>query len=149
MSRLLPSLIFVLGAMAAGTAAARSVDREGIDPRPVASPQAQVLQAQVLQAQAQQPPLPGRDALEKGKEAGVERARAKMPLPPELKALRDEFAEQVGELRALVDKKYEEAGAKAVTYALWAAAGLFAIMVLASVVGGAIVTLLFRRSRNS
>jgi hypothetical protein len=144
MSRLLPSLIFVLGAMAAGTAAARSVDREGIDPRPVASPQ-----AQVLQAQAQQPPLPGRDALEKGKEAGVERARAKMPLPPELKALRDEFAEQVGELRALVDKKYEEAGAKAVTYALWAAAGLFAIMVLASVVGGAIVTLLFRRSRNS
>jgi hypothetical protein len=42
-----------------------------------------------------------------------------------------------------------EAGAKAATYALWAAVGLFAIMVLASVLGGVIVALIFRRSRNS
>ena len=98
---------------------------------------------------AQQPPSPGRDALEKGRESSLDRARAKVPLPPELKALRDEVTEQVGELRAFVDKKIQEAGAKAVTYALWAAAGLFALMILASVLGGVVVALLFRRSRNS
>jgi hypothetical protein len=139
MSRFLPSLIFVLGAMAAGATTAKPVDREGFDPGVV------VLQL----AQVQQPPSPGRDVLEKGKDAVVDRARAKVSLPPELKALRDEVTEQVGELRAFVDKKYQDAGNKAVTYALWAAAGLFVIMVLASVLGGVVVALLFRRSRNS
>lgn len=96
-------------------------------------------------ASAQQPSSP-REAIEKGKEAGMERARS---MAPELKAVRDEMAAQVGELRALVEKKYEEAGAKAVTYAIWAAVGLFALMVLASVLGGMIVALLFRRNRIS
>lgn len=139
MSRFFPSLIFVLGALAAGTAAAGSTDQEGAAPSAIA----------IQLAQAQQPPSPGRDALEKGRESGVDRARAKVPLPPELKALRDEVTEQVGDLRAFVDRKIQEAGAKAVTYALWAAAGLFALMILASVLGGVVVALLFRRSRNS
>ena len=38
---------------------------------------------------------------------------------PELKALRDEMTAQVGELRALVDRKVDEAGHKAMTYAIW------------------------------
>ena len=90
---------------------------------------------------AQQPSSP-REAIEKGKEAGVERARE---MASELKAVRGEIAAQVGELRGLVEKKYEEAGTRAETYAIWAAVGLFALMVLASVLGGVIVALLFRR----
>jgi hypothetical protein len=139
MSRLVPSLVFVLAVMVAGSATARLVDRQSVDPGPATS----------QQAQAQPQPSPGRDVLDKAKDSVVERARAKVPLPPELKALRDEIAEQVSDLRATVNKKYEEAGAKAATYALWAAAGLFAIMVLASVLGGVVVALIFRRGRNS
>lgn len=116
MSRLLSSLILVLGLMAAGTAS----------------------------VVAQQTPPTARETIEKGKESAAERARA---MGPELKALRDEMASQVGEVRKLIDKRVDEAEAKARTYALLAAAGLFALMVLASVLGGVIVALLFRRNR--
>lgn len=94
-------------------------------------------------AQQQTPPT-ARETIEKGKEAAAERARA---MGPELKALRDEMKAQVGEMRALVDKKMDEAGHKAKTYAIWGAVGFFALMVLASVLGGVIVALLFRRNR--
>ncbi len=47
----------------------------------------------------------------------------------------------------MVDKKIDEAGHKAMTYAIWGAVGFFALMVLASVLGGVIVALLFRRNR--
>lgn len=94
-------------------------------------------------ASAQQSPSP-REAIEKTRESAAERARA---MGPELKALRDEMTAQVGELRALVDRKVDEAGHKAMTYAIWAAVGFFALMVLASVLGGVIVALLFRRNR--
>ena len=120
MSRLLPSLILVLGLITAG---AGSV---------VAQP-----------APVQTPPS-AREAIEKGKESAAERARA---IGPELKALRDEMAAQVGEVRKLIDKRVDEAEAKARSYALMAAGGLFVIMVLASVLGGVIVALLFRRNR--
>lgn len=93
---------------------------------------------------AQQPPPPAREAIEKGRESAAERARA---MGPELKALRDEMKAQVGEMRALIDKKVDEAGRKAMTYAIWGAVGVFALMVLASVLGGVIVALLFRRNR--
>lgn len=120
MSRLVTSLMLVLGLSIAGA-------------------------APVLAQQAQVPPqLSPREAIERGKESAAERARA---LGPELKALRDEMTAQVGELRTLVDRKVDEAGRKAMTYAIWAAVGLFALMVLASVLGGAIVALLFRRNR--
>ena len=133
MSRFAPLLILVFGFMAAGAASARPSDPEGVDAgEVVAQP-----------AQAQTPPS-ARVAIEKGKESAAERARA---MGAELKALRDEMASQVGEVRALIDKKVDEAGAKARTYALWAAVGLFALMVLASVLGGVIVALLFRRNR--
>jgi len=120
MSKLLSSLILVLGLMAAGAGAV------------VAQP-----------AQVQPSPSP-REAIEKSKESAAERARA---LGPELKALRDEMAAQVGEVRTLIDKRVDEAEAKARTYALLAAGGLFALMALASVLGGVIVALLFRRNR--
>ena len=94
-------------------------------------------------AQQQTPPA-AREAIEKGKESATERARA---MGPELKALRDEMKAQVGEVRALIDKKVDEAGHKAKTYAIWVAVGFFALMVLASVLGGMIVALLFRRNR--
>jgi len=93
---------------------------------------------------AQQTPPTARETIEKSKESAAERARA---MGPELKALRDEMASQVGEVRKLIDKRVDEAEAKARTYALLAAAGLFALMVLASVLGGVIVALLFRRNR--
>lgn len=93
---------------------------------------------------AQQTPPTARETIEKGKESAAERARA---LGPELKALRDEMKAQVGEVRALIDKKVDDAGHKAKTYAIWAAVGVFALMVLASVLGGVIVALLFRRNR--
>ncbi|MGQ3300931.1 hypothetical protein [Reyranella sp.] len=115
MSKLLSSLILVLGLMAATTSVV-----------------------------AQQTPPPAREAIEKGKETAAERARA---MGPELKALRDEMKAQVGEMRSLIDKKVDEAGHKAKTYAIWAAVGFFALMVLASVLGGVIVALLFRRNR--
>jgi hypothetical protein len=139
MSRLVPSLTFIFALAATSVAAARAVDREDFRPWSVA----------VQQAQAQQP---GRDVLDKGKEAvgaAADSVRAKPPLTPELKALRDDMAERVEELRAVVNKKYDEAGAKVASYALWAAAGLFTIMVLASVLGGVIVALIFRRIRNA
>jgi len=117
MSKLLSSLILVLGLMAAATTS--------------------------VVAQQQTPP-PAREAIEKGKESAAERARA---MGPELKALRDEMKAQVGEMRSLIDKKVDEAGHKAKTYAIWAAVGFFALMVLASVLGGVIVALLFRRNR--
>ncbi|TAJ94763.1 MAG: hypothetical protein EPO10_20135 [Reyranella sp.] len=116
MSRLLASLILVLGLMAAGTA-------------PVG---------------AQQTPPTARETIEKSKESAAERARA---MGPELKALRDEMTAQVGELRTMVDRKVDEAGRKAMTVAIWGAVGFFALMVLASVLGGVIVALLFRRNR--
>jgi hypothetical protein len=121
MSKFLTSLMLVLGLSIAGAA-------------PVLAQQGQV-----------PPPLSPREAIERGKDAAAERARA---LGPELKALRDEMTAQVGELRTLVDRKVDEAGRKAMSYAIWAAVGLFALMVLASVLGGAIVALLFRRNRG-
>jgi hypothetical protein len=133
MSGLVPSLILLLGLMAAGAASARPVDREAFD--------AGVVVAQ--QAQVQTPPA-AREAIEKSKESAAERARA---MGPELKALRDEMVTQVGEVRTLIDKRVDEAEAKARNYALLAAVGFFALMVLASVVGGVIVALLFRRNR--
>jgi hypothetical protein len=133
MSRLVPALILLLGLMAAGAASARPVDREAFD--------AGVNVAQ--QAQVQTPPS-ARETIEKSKESAAERARA---MGPELKALRDDMAAQVGELRALVDRRVDEAGHKAMTYAIWGAVGFFALMVLASVLGGVIVALLFRRNR--
>ena len=93
---------------------------------------------------AQQTPPTARETIEKGKDAAAERARA---LGPELKALRDEMKAQVSEVRTLIDKRVDEAGAKARTYAIWAGVGVFALMVLASVLGGVIVALLFRRNR--
>jgi hypothetical protein len=94
--------------------------------------------------QAQVPPSSPREAIERGKESAAERARA---MGPELKALRDEMTAQAGELRTWVDRKVDEAGRKAMGYAIWVAAGFFALMVLASVLGGVIVALLFRRNR--
>lgn len=119
MSRFIRSLIVILGLAAAGATSS------------FAQP-------------AQVPPPSPREAIEKGRETAAERARA---MAPELKALRDEMASQVGEVRALIEKKVDEAGARAVTYTLWAAVGFFALMVLASVLGGVIVALLFRRTR--
>ena len=133
MPRLVPSLILLVGLMAAGAASARPSGQEGVDAGVVVSQQAQV-----------QTPPSARDAIDKGKESAAERARA---MGPELKALRDEMAAQVGEVRKLIDKRVDEAEAKARSYALLAAGGLFVIMVLASVLGGVIVTLLFRRNR--
>jgi len=95
-------------------------------------------------AVAQQTPPTARETIEKGKDAAADRARA---LGPELKALRDEMKAQVSEVRTLIDKRVDEAGAKARTYMIWAAVGFFALMVLASVLGGVIVALLFRRNR--
>ena len=117
MSRFLASLILVIGFMAAATTS--------------------------VVAQQQTPPT-ARETIEKSKESAAERARA---MGPELKALRDEMTAQVGEVRALIDKKVDEAGHKAKTYAIWAAVGFFALMVLASIFGGVIVALLFRRNR--
>ena len=134
MPRLVPSLILLVGLMAAGAASARPAGQEGVDAGVVVAQQAQV-----------QTPPSARDAIEKGKESAAERARA---MGPELKALRDEMTAQVGEVRKLIDKRVDEAEAKARSYALLAAGGLFVIMVLASVLGGVIVALLFRRNRT-
>jgi len=119
MSRLVTSLMLMLALTLASTASA------------------------VAQAPAQPSPS-AREAIEKGKESAAERARA---IGPELKALQDEMKAQVGEVRALIDRKVDEAGHKAKAYAIWAAVGFFALMVLASVLGGVIVALLFRRNR--
>jgi hypothetical protein len=119
MSRLVTSLMLMLALTLASTAPA------------------------IAQAPAQPSPS-ARESIEKTKESAAERARA---IGPELKALRDEMKTQVGEVRALIDRKVDEAGHKAKTYAIWGAVGFFALMVLASVLGGVIVALLFRRNR--
>lgn len=120
MSRIVTSLMLMLGLTLAGIVPA------------------------IAQAPAQPSPS-AREAIERGRESAAERARA---IGPELKALQDEMKTQAGELRALVDKKVDEAGRKAMTYAIWGAVGFFALMVLASVLGGVIVALLFRRNRT-
>jgi len=119
MSRFVTSLMLVLGLALASAASA------------------------VAQAPAQPPPS-ARETIDKTRESATDRARA---MGPELKALRDEMKAQVGEVRTLIDKKVDEAGHKAKTYAIWAAVGFFALMVVASVLGGVIVALLFRRNR--
>lgn len=86
-------------------------------------------------------------ALDKAAAEAVERIQ-KAIVPPELATLRQRIGE-LDRLRGEIGTEIAGVRATALRYAMWAGAGFFAVMVLASVVGGAIVAALFRPSRRA
>jgi Ni,Fe-hydrogenase III large subunit len=86
-------------------------------------------------------------ALDKAAAEAVERIQKAM-VPPELATLRQRIGE-LDRLRSGITTEIAEVRATTLRYAIWAGAGFFAVMVLASIVGGAIVAALFRPSRRA
>ena len=137
MVKIFKSLFLALALMSAGFAAAKLEILDG--------------QASAQQA-APGGPAPGTPGVREGapradtplRSAARESAAA---LAPDVKLVLEQVAKRVETLETLLTKLVEEAGAKAVGYALWAAAGLFALMFLSSVLGGTVVALALRRSR--
>lgn len=68
-------------------------------------------------------------------------------LAPDIKLLVEQVGKRIEALEQRLNKLADEARAKAITYALWAAGGLFVLMFLAAVLGGTLVAVVFRRSR--
>jgi hypothetical protein len=82
-------------------------------------------------------------AFDKAAAEAVERIQ-KAAVPPELATLRQRVAD-LDRLRTELAAQVSAARATALRYAIWGLAALFGVMVLASVVGGSIVAMLFRR----
>lgn len=126
MSRMFRTLSFALAFMIAGFAVATS----GIVDTPAA---------------AQQPsPSAPPGQVPAAKAAVRDQAAA---LEADIKPLLDKVGKKVEGLEQQLNKLADEARAKAVTYALWAAGGLFVLMFVSSLLGGAVAVLLLRRSR--
>lgn len=68
-------------------------------------------------------------------------------LEADIRPLLEKIGKKVEALEQLLHRLADEARARAVTYALWAAAGLFVLMFVSSLLGGAVAVLLLRRSR--
>lgn len=68
-------------------------------------------------------------------------------LVPEVKMVLEQVTRRVEAMETLIRGLVEEARARAIGYAVWAAVGLFALMFVSSVLGGTVVALAFRRSR--
>ncbi|MBL6615543.1 MAG: hypothetical protein ISP45_16145 [Reyranella sp.] len=81
-------------------------------------------------------------ALDKAAAEAVDRIQ-KAALPAELTTLQQRIGE-LGRMRDEIRTQISDVRAKALQYALWGAVALFGVMVLASVLGGAIVAVLFR-----
>lgn len=86
-------------------------------------------------------------AADKAVAEAVERMQKAM-VPPELATLRQRIGE-LDRLRSEISSEITEVRATALRYAVWAGAGFFAVMVLASIAGGAIVAALFRPRRRA
>ena len=82
-------------------------------------------------------------AFDKAADEAVDRIQ-RTALPPELTTLRQRVAD-LDRLRGEIASQIAAARATALHYTLWGLAGLFGVMVLASIVGGTIVAALFRR----
>lgn len=70
-------------------------------------------------------------------------------LAPEVKLVLEQVAKRVEAMDTRLTTLVEEARAKAIGYAVWAAVGLFALMFVSSVLGGTVVALALRRSRSA
>ena len=81
-------------------------------------------------------------AVEKATATAVERLQ-RAAVPPELATLR----QRLGDLDRL-NSEIASIRRSLVGYAIWAAVGLFLLMVLASVAGGTLVALVFRSRKN-
>ena len=86
-----------------------------------------------------------RAAFDKAAADALERLQ-KAALPPELATLRQRIGE-LDTLRNEVRIEIANVRSKMLHYALWGGVAFFGLMVLASVLGGAIVAALFRRRR--
>jgi hypothetical protein len=86
-------------------------------------------------------------AFDKAAAEALERFQ-KAAVPPELATLRQRIGE-LDRLRNEVRAEISDVRANALQYALWGAAAFFGVMVLASVLGGAIVAALFRPRRRA
>jgi hypothetical protein len=82
-------------------------------------------------------------AFDKAAAEAVDRIQ-KAAVPPELATLRQRVAD-LDRLRTELAAQVSTARATVLRYALWGLAAFFGVMVLASVVGGSIVAVLFRR----
>jgi hypothetical protein len=81
-------------------------------------------------------------AFDKAAAGAVERLQKAM-VPAELTSLRQRIGE-FDKLRNEIRTAISEARAQVLQYALWGAVAFFGVMVLASIVGGAVVAALFR-----
>lgn len=120
MLKVIRSLFFALAFMLAGFAAS-SLDIVG------------------LPASAQQAaPAPG-----SGLRSAVRDSAASAA--PDIKLLVEQVGRKIEGLEQRLNGLADEARAKAVSYALWAAGGLFVLMFVAAVLGGTLVAVVFRR----
>jgi len=81
-------------------------------------------------------------ALDKAATEAVDRVQ-QAALPAELTTLRQRISE-LAKMRDEIRAQISDVRARAVQYAIWGAVAFFGVMVLASVLGGAIVAALFR-----
>jgi hypothetical protein len=140
MTKVLKSVFFALAFMSAGFAAAE-LDIAGW---PVAAQQAA--------PPASAPAAPGiRDGVTPPAGAGARSAvrESAAALAPDVARVLEQVAKRVEALEARLIALVDEARARAIAYALWAAVGLFALMFVSSVLGGTVVALVLRRSRSA
>ena len=130
MTRSLRAVGSALLFIAIGFAAARMAD--------VASPPALAQQTVPAPSTADKPPAGERLAGE---------AKA-MTLPPEVKGLLEDTRRRIDTLQKTVDQSLAELRAKVITYSIWAVLGLCALMLVSSLIGGAVAGLIVRRRRT-
>lgn len=70
-----------------------------------------------------------------------------MTLPPEVKGLLEDVKRRIDGLQKTVDQSVAEARAKAIAYSIWAVIGLCALMLVSSLIGGAVAGMMVRRRR--
>lgn len=140
MAKALKSVFFALAFMSAGFAAAE-LDIIGWP-----------ASAQQATPPASTPAAPGtRDGAAPPAGAGARSAvrESAAALAPDVARVLEQVARRVEALETRLIALVDEARARAIAYALWAAVGLFALMFVSSVLGGTVVALTLRRSRSA
>ncbi|MPZ33345.1 MAG: hypothetical protein GEV13_20530 [Rhodospirillales bacterium] len=97
-------------------------------------------------------PAPAGQSVVPDKAGGTVKSAARdaaATLGPDVKLLLEQVNRKVEAIEQSLDKLAAEARAKVVTYVLWAAGGLFLLMFVSALLGGAVAALLLRRSRDA
>jgi hypothetical protein len=136
MNKMIRSLVLALLFMTAGLAIARL----DLGASPALAQQA---------APSPSAPAPAGQPVAPDKAGGTVKSAARdaaATLGPDVKLLLEQVNRKVEAVERSIDKLAAEARAKIVTYALWAAGGLFLLMSVSALLGGSVAVLLLRRS---